>query len=138
LSHRYVSDRFLPDKAIDIIDEAGSRARLQKLTIPDELKKMQGDIEVLKIKRETAAADQEYEKAAQLKEKERLIQQKYRDGYSEWRNRVDSEIVTLDDDEVAEIVSNWTGIPLRKLEETDSEKLLTLETALHERIVSQE
>jgi ATP-dependent Clp protease ATP-binding subunit ClpC len=138
LSHRYVSDRFLPDKAIDIIDEAGSRARLKKLTVPNELKNMQGEIEVLKIKRETAAADQEYEKAAQLKEKERLIQQKYRDGYNEWRSRVDSEIVTLDDDEVAEIVSNWTGIPLRKLEETDSEKLLTLESALHERIVSQD
>ena len=138
LSHRYVSDRFLPDKAIDIIDEAGSRARLQKLTIPEELKKMQTELELLKIKRETAAADQEYEKAAQLKEKERILQQKYRDSYNQWRSRVDSEIVTLDEDEIAEIVSNWTGIPLRKLEETDTEKLLTLESALHERIVSQD
>jgi len=138
LSHRYVSDRFLPDKAIDIIDEAGSRARLQKLTIPEELKKMQTELELLKIKRETAAADQEYEKAAQLKEKERILQQKYRDSYNQWRSRVDSEIVTLDENEIAEIVSNWTGIPLRKLEETDTEKLLTLESALHERIVSQD
>jgi ATP-dependent Clp protease ATP-binding subunit ClpC len=138
LSHRYVSDRFLPDKAIDIIDEAGSRARLQKLTIPEELRKMQTELELLKIKRETAAADQEYEKAAQLKEKERILQQKYRDSYNQWRSRVDSEIVTLDENEIAEIVSNWTGIPLRKLEETDTEKLLTLESALHERIVSQD
>ncbi len=138
LSHRYVSDRFLPDKAIDIIDEAGSRARLQKLTVPEDLKEMQSDLELMKIKRETAAADQEYEKAAHLKERERVLQQKYREEYNQWRNRVDSEIVTLDEDEIAEIVSNWTGIPLRKLEETDTEKLLSLESALHERIVSQD
>ena len=73
-----------------------------------------------------------------MKEKERILQQKYRDSYNQWRSRVDSEIVTLDEDEIAEIVSNLTGIPLRKLEETDTEKLLTLESALHERIVSQD
>lgn len=138
LSHRYVTDRFLPDKAIDIIDEAGSRARLKKLTIPEELKKLQSDLDLLKIKRETAAADQEYEKAAQLKEKEKVLQQKYKENYNLWRSRVDLEIVTLDEDQLAEIVSNWTGIPLRKLEETDSKKLLSLESALHERIVSQD
>ena len=111
---------------------------MQKLTVPEDLKEMQSDLELMKIKRETAAADQEYEKAAHLKERERVLQQKYREEYNQWRNRVDSEIVTLDEDEIAEIVSNWTGIPLRKLEETDTEKLLSLESALHERIVSQD
>lgn len=138
LSHRYISDRFLPDKSIDIIDEAGSRARLSKLTIPDSLKEMQKNLEALRSKREEYAAAQEYEKAALLKEKERNLQNAYREKYRVWRNEADSEIIEVNEDAAADIVSKWTGIPLRKLEETDAEKLLSLEKSLHERIVGQD
>ena len=138
LSHRYISDRFLPDKSIDIIDEAGSRARLSKLTIPDSLKEMQKNLEALRAKREEYAAAQEYEKAALLKEKERNLQNAYREKYRVWRSEADSEIIEVNEDAAADIVSKWTGIPLRKLEETDAEKLLSLEKSLHERIVGQD
>ncbi len=138
LSHRYISDRFLPDKSIDIIDEAGSRARLSKLTIPDSLKEMQKNLEALRAKREEYAAAQEYEKAALLKEKERNLQNAYREKYRVWRSEADSEIIEVNEDAAADIVSKWTGIPLRKLEETDAEKLLSLENSLHERIVGQD
>ncbi len=138
LSHRYISDRFLPDKAIDIIDEAGSRARLRKLTIPNSLKEMQRNLESTRSKREESAAAQEYEKAALLKEKERALQNAYREEYRAWRSEADSEVITVDEEAAADIVSKWTGIPLRKLEETDTEKLLNLEASLHERIVAQD
>ena len=138
LSHRYISDRFLPDKSIDIIDEAGSRARLSKLTIPASLKEMQKNLEALRAKREEYAAAQEYEEAALLKEKERNLQNAYREKYRAWRSEADSEIIEVNEDAAADIVSKWTGIPLRKLEETDTEKLLSLEKSLHERIVGQD
>ncbi|AKI96871.1 ATP-dependent Clp protease ATP-binding subunit [Kosmotoga pacifica] len=138
LSHRYVSDRFLPDKAIDIIDEIGSRARLKKLTLPERLKMMQKELEQLRMEREKAATEQDYEVAATLKQKEKELYEFYKEEYSKWREKVDSEFVEIGEDDIAEIVSNWTGIPLKKLEESDSEKLLSLESALHNRIVGQD
>ena len=138
LSHRYVSDRFLPDKAIDIIDEIGSRARLKKLTLPERLKLVQKELEQLRIEREKAATEQDYETAATLKQREKELYEFYKAEYTQWREKVDSEFVEIGEDDIAEIVSNWTGIPLRKLEESDSEKLLSLEKALHNRIVGQD
>ncbi|MDI3524323.1 MULTISPECIES: ATP-dependent Clp protease ATP-binding subunit [unclassified Kosmotoga] len=138
LSHRYVSDRFLPDKAIDIIDEAGARARLRKLTVPSYLKELQKKIEKLRLEREDAVSRQDYEHAAELKEEERVLMKTYKDEYNNWREKVDSEIVQISEEEVAEIVSSWTGIPLKKLEQSDSERLLSLEEALHKRIVGQD
>ncbi|OAA29750.1 Clp protease ClpX [Kosmotoga arenicorallina S304] len=138
LSHRYVSDRFLPDKAIDIIDEIGSRARLKKLTLPERLKLIQKELEQLRVDREKAATEQDYETAAALKQREKELYEFYKAEYTQWREKVDSEFVEIGEEDIAEIVSNWTGIPLKKLEESDSAKLLSLENALHNRIVGQD
>jgi ATP-dependent Clp protease ATP-binding subunit ClpC len=131
LSQRYITDHFLPDKAIDVIDEAGARSRLKAFVMPSDLQLFKMEIENLKIEKELAVADQNYEKAALLKEKESKL-------YEEWRENVESSIVVVDVPEIEEVVSNWTGIPLKKLEEGESEKLLKLEGALHRRIVGQE
>lgn len=138
LSQRYISDHFFPDKAIDVIDEAGSRAHLKVLTAPREIKELMRSIEEVRAKKELAVANQDFEMAAELREKELEIEETYRKFYNEWRKEAETVIALVDVDEVAEVVSNWTGIPLKKLEETESEKLLQLELALHKRIVAQE
>ncbi|RKX45073.1 MAG: ATP-dependent Clp protease ATP-binding subunit ClpC [Thermotogae bacterium] len=138
LSQRYISDHFFPDKAIDVIDEAGSRARLKVLTAPREIKELMRSIEEVRARKELAVANQDFEMAAELREKELEMEETYRQLYNEWRKEAEAEIALVDVDEVAEVVSNWTGIPLKKLEETESEKLLRLELALHKRIVAQE
>ncbi len=138
LSKRYITDHFLPDKAIDLIDEAGARARLRVFTIPPELKFLKMRLESVKAEKELAVRNQDYEKAADLKEEERKLEREYREKYQEWKIGVDSKIVTVTEEDIAEVVSSWTGIPLKKLEETESEKLLKLEDALHQRIVGQD
>lgn len=138
LSQRYITDHFLPDKAIDVIDEAGARSRLKAFVMPSDLQLFKMEIENLKIEKELAVADQNYEKAALLKEKESKLKEEYVKKYEEWRENVESSIVVVDVPEIEEVVSNWTGIPLKKLEEGESEKLLKLEGALHRRIVGQE
>ncbi len=138
LSKRYITDHFLPDKAIDLIDEAGARARLQVFTIPPELKFLKMRLDGIKAEKELAVRNQDYEKAAALKEEERKLEKEYRQKYQEWKLSVDSKIVTVTAEDIAEVVSSWTGIPLKKLEETESEKLLKIEEALHERIVGQD
>jgi len=138
LSKRYITDHFLPDKAIDVIDEAAARARLKSFVIPSELQQLKKQLEEIKANKELAVLNQDYEKAAELKEKEKTLSQQYTDRYEQWRKSVESSIVSVDVDQVAEVVSGWTGIPLMKLEESESMKLLSLEKALHQRIVGQE
>ncbi|QTA38125.1 ATP-dependent Clp protease ATP-binding subunit [Thermosipho ferrireducens] len=138
LSQRYITDHFLPDKAIDVIDEAGARARLKAFVMPSDLQLFKMEIENVKIEKELAAASQDYEKAAMLKEKESELKRKFNEQYNEWRHAVERSVIVVDVPEIEEVVSNWTGIPLKKLEEGESEKLLNLENALHERIVGQE
>jgi len=138
LSKRYITDHYLPDKAIDVIDEAGARARLKVFVIPPELKALKEELERLRAEKELAVLNQDYEKAARLKEHEMEIETEYRKKYSEWRRFAETSVVKVDVDDVAEVVASWTGIPLKKLEETEAEKLLKLEEALHERIVAQE
>ncbi|MFN3284270.1 MAG: AAA family ATPase, partial [Pseudothermotoga sp.] len=138
LSKRYITDHFLPDKAIDVIDEAAARARLKSFVIPQHLQQLKKQLEDVKSSKELAVLNQDYEKAAELKEKEKTLNQEYADRYEQWRKSVESSIVTVDVDQIAEVVSGWTGIPLMKIEESESMKLLSLEKALHQRIVGQE
>ncbi|HIP91912.1 MAG TPA: ATP-dependent Clp protease ATP-binding subunit, partial [Thermotoga sp.] len=138
LSKRYITDHYLPDKAIDVIDEAGARARLKIFVMPPKLKALKNQLEAIKSEKELAVLNQDYEKAAALKEKEKELELEYRKSYSEWRKRAETMIAKVDVDDIASVVSSWTGIPLRKLEEAEAEKLLKLESALHERIVGQD
>ena len=138
LSKRYIIDHFLPDKAIDLIDEAGAKARLKIFTVPSEIKLLKMQLDDVRREKEEAVRMQDYERAAKLKEDERALEREYRKRYNEWKKEVDDVVVTVTEEDIAEIVSSWTGIPLKKLEETESEKLLNLEEALHKRIVGQD
>ena len=138
LSKRYITDHFLPDKAIDLIDEAGARARLRVFTMPPEIKLIKMRLDEVKKEKDEAVKAQDYELAAKLKEEEKKLEREYRKSYNEWMKEVDGRIVEVTEEDIAEVVSSWTGIPLKKLEETESEKLLKLEEALHERIVGQD
>jgi ATP-dependent Clp protease ATP-binding subunit ClpC len=138
MSNRYISDRFLPDKAIDVIDETGARVRLRKLTMPDRLRNIKNQLEKIKTEKEKPSISKGSQNAVELEEKKENLDSLFRGKYKEWRENVDNEVIEINEEEVAEIISNWTGIPLRKLEASDSEKLLTLESALHERIVGQD
>ena len=138
LSQRYITDHFLPDKAIDVIDEAGARTRLKLFVMPNELQLLKMQIEAVKNEKEEAVATQDYEKASELKEKEQKLREEFNESYNKWRKEVDSTIAVVDVSEIEEVVAGWTGIPLKKLEETEKEKLLRLESALHERVVGQE
>ncbi|MCD6551569.1 ATP-dependent Clp protease ATP-binding subunit, partial [Thermotoga sp.] len=138
LSKRYITDHFLPDKAIDVIDEAGARARLKVFIIPPELKAIKNELEKIKTDKELAVLNQDYERAAQLKEREMELEAEYRKKYAEWRRKAEASVAKVDVDDIAEVVSSWTGVPLKKIEETEVERLLNLEEALHQRIVAQD
>ena len=138
LSHQYITDRFLPDKAVDVIDEAGSRARLQITTRPPELKEIELEIENATREKEAAIRRQEYEKAAGLRDNERTLIAKLEDRKREWEKRRDSSETVVTADEIAHIVSKWTGIPLTKLEEKESERLLRMRDELAEKVIGQE
>ncbi len=137
-SRRYITDHYLPDKAIDVIDEAGARARLNALIPPIEIKELEERLKKLKGERELLVLNQDYEKAATLRDEERKLMLELKRMHAEWRRRVDSDIILVDVEDVAKVVSNWTGIPLTRIEESESEKLLRLESALHRRIVGQD
>lgn len=138
LSDRYVSDRYLPDKAIDVIDEAASKARLQAFVVPPELREIEEKLEQARKEKEEAVAAQEYEKAANLRDREQKIQAELDRRKEEWRNNQVNQRLTITADEVAQIVADWTGIPLRKLAQGESERLLSLEDAIHARYFNQD
>ena len=137
LSDRYISDRFLPDKAIDLIDEAASRARIKLLTLPPEVKKLEAEIKKIKEKKEAAIAAQEFEKAAKLRDKERSLLLKRKALEDKWRKEREEIRPEIGEEEIAEIVSLWTGIPVFRLTEEETEKLLHMEEGLHERVIGQ-
>ena len=137
LSVRYVNDRFLPDKAIDLIDEAASRARLKTFTEPDNLKQMQEDIEKIKNEKEEAVINQKFEKAAELRDKEKDLKEKYEKEQNKWKNKNTKSIVTITEENIAEVIASWTGIPAKKITEDENEKLKNLEIELHKRVVGQ-
>jgi ATP-dependent Clp protease ATP-binding subunit ClpC len=137
LSHRYINDRFLPDKAIDIIDEAGSKARLANCGRPESIKALEEEIKVLSIKKEELVRSQEYEKAASVRDEVNRKKIALEDAIRTWQERLETQAVTIDENQIASVVSQWTGIPLEKMEEKENEKLLNLEKILHERVVGQ-
>ena len=138
LSDRYISGRFLPDKAIDIIDEAGSCARLHVLVVPPEIKELEGKVESLRKEKEALIKSQDFEKAAGLRDQERLARQELEQKNKEWSQAKDKMRPEVTEEDIAKIVSQWTGIPVFRLEEKESEKLLKIEEDLHKRVVGQD
>ena len=138
LSDRYISGRFLPDKAIDIIDEAGSRARLATMTIPPNLKELEEKIEQLKNDKEAFIKSQNFEKAAKLRDQEREARKNLEEINKEWTQKRDQMLPELGEEDIAKIVSQWTGIPIFRLEQKESEKLLKIKEELHKRMVNQD
>lgn len=138
LSDRYVTDRFLPDKAIDLIDEAASKVRLSGLVVPPKLKELEEKIEELRVEKESAIKNEEFEKAASLRDKEQQLREELERQREEWKNnRVRREGI-VDEEDIAQIVSGWTGIPVSKLAQEETERLLNLEKVLHQRVVGQD
>ena len=138
LSSRYIGDRFLPDKAIDLIDEAASRVRLRAFTAPDSLKELEKKIKELEQEKSAAVNAQDFELAAQIRDEEKQTKEKLEQAKNAWddKNLIGNSEVTPED--IANIVSTWTGIPVVQLTEEESKRLLQLEDVLHERIVGQD
>ena len=137
LSVRYISDRYLPDKAIDLIDEAASRLKLKNMTAPPDVREIEEKIEALKAEKEAAITTQEYEKAAKLRDEEKSLRESLRKTKEEWTNDSANADAVVTEKEIAEIISLWTSIPVKTLEESESERLLRLEEILHKRVVGQ-
>ncbi|MTK09638.1 MAG: ATP-dependent Clp protease ATP-binding subunit [Hungatella sp.] len=138
LSSRYINDRFLPDKAIDVIDEASSKVRLATFTEPSEIKELEAEIELLEDQKEAAIKSEAYEKAGVIKKKQEKKREKIDKIRDKWQKEKISNIPTVDEGEIADVVSTWTKIPVKKLEEGESERLRNLESILHERVIGQE
>ena len=138
LAARYINDRFLPDKAIDLIDEASSKLRLTVYTEPEEIKVLEEDIKKLERQKEDAIKAEAYEKAGDIKKKQDKKREKIEKIRDKWQKEKNSRKLVVGDNEIADIVSDWTRIPVRKLAEEESERLLKLESILHERVVGQE
>ena len=138
LSSRYITDRFLPDKAIDLIDEAASRVRLQTYTAPSEVKVLEEEIERLGKEKEEAVMAQEYEKAALYRDQEKQKREELQKVTDEWKNQTSTKTNVVTEEEIAGIVSNWTGVPVTKLQEKDTQRLLRMEEILHQRVIGQD
>lgn len=138
LSSRYITDRFLPDKAIDLMDEAGSRVRLQAFVAPPELKELEKKLEELQKEKEAAVDGQEFEKAAELRDQETKLRSELEERRESWKQRTSGAELVVDEDVIAHIVSTWTGVPVKKLAEGESERLLKMEEVLHQRVVGQD
>ncbi|MDW2796298.1 ATP-dependent Clp protease ATP-binding subunit [Clostridium boliviensis] len=138
LSARYINDRFLPDKAIDVIDEASSKVRLATFTEPPEIKVLEAEIEVLEDQKEAAIKAEAYEKAGTIKKRQEKKREKIEKIRDKWQKEKTSRTPVVDEGEIADVVSTWTKIPVKKLEEGESERLRNLESILHERVIGQE
>lgn len=138
LSSRYINDRFLPDKAIDLIDEAASKVRLQNYTKPDKIKVYEAEVDGLEEAKEEAIKKEAYEKAGEIKKKQEKIREKIAQTMEKWQKDKESKKLIVSDNEIADVVSGWTRIPVRKLAEEESERLRNLEGILHQRVVGQE
>ena len=138
LSSRYITDRFLPDKAIDLMDEAGSRVRLQAFISPPELKDLEKKLEALQKEKEAAVNGQEFEKAAELRDQEQKLRSELDESRESWKQRKSGADLVVDEEVIAHIVSSWTGVPVKKLAEGEAERLLKMEEALHQRVVGQD
>ncbi|HQB94507.1 MAG TPA: ATP-dependent Clp protease ATP-binding subunit, partial [Candidatus Omnitrophota bacterium] len=138
LSDRYISGRFLPDKAIDIIDEAASRARLSVTTLPKDLKKMETEIESLRREKEASIKGQDFEKAAKLRDEERKAKEDLQKMKKSWKESKSEVEIQVTGEDIAFVVSKWTGVPLARLEEKETARLLKMEEEIHKRIIGQD
>ncbi|MBA4536987.1 ATP-dependent Clp protease ATP-binding subunit [Bacillus aquiflavi] len=138
LSDRYISDRFLPDKAIDLIDEAGSKVRLRSYTTPPKLKELELQLEEVRKEKDAAVQSQEFEKAASLRDSEQRLREKLEKTQKSWKEKQGKENSEVTVEDIAHVVSSWTGIPVSKLAQTETQKLLKLEEILHSRVIGQE
>ena len=138
LADRYISDRFLPDKAIDLIDEASSRMRIRTMTAPPTYRELEEEIDQVRKEKEAAIEAQEFEKAANLRDKERRLTNKKRELEEQWKSDEGGPRASIGEEEIADIVSMWTGIPVFKLTEAETQKLLRMEEELHKRVIGQE
>lgn len=138
LGSRYITDRFLPDKAIDLMDEAASRVRLKAYTAPPDVKELEEKLERVRKEKESAVVNQEFEKAASLRDEEQQVQNELERIKNNWvqRKELDQSIVT--DDDIAAVVSSWTGVPVNRLQEEESQRLLHMEETLHQRVIGQD
>lgn len=137
LSSRYVSDRFLPDKAIDLIDEAASRLRLKTFSAPDNVAEMEEKLAEMEKEKEAAIKIEEFEKAAEIKRAQDALRAQWKEAKKEWENNHENQAQVVTREEVAEVVSVWTGVPLQSLQEEESQRLLHLEDTLHQRVIGQ-
>ncbi|WP_066058655.1 ATP-dependent protease ATP-binding subunit ClpC [Robertmurraya korlensis] len=138
LSDRYISDRFLPDKAIDLIDEAGSKVRLRSYTTPPNLKELEAKLEEVRKEKDAAVQSQEFEKAASLRDSEQRLREQLEETKKTWKEKQGKENSEVTVEDIATVVASWTGIPVSRLAQTETDKLLKLEDILHSRLIGQE
>jgi len=137
MSDRYITDRYLPDKAIDVMDEAGSRARIGTMTRPPEVKNLEAEIEQIKSQKERAIKDQDFEGAASMRDKEKQAKEKLDAVLAAWRATREEKRVTVGEEDILQVVSKWTGIPLKRMEEGEAQRLLALEQEMSRLIIGQ-
>ncbi len=138
LSDRYITDRYLPDKAIDLIDEAGARVRIQTLTAPPDMKNLEEELQKIENEKENAISVQDFEKAANLRDKGKELRTKLEDYKKNWKQQSQTETKIVSEEQIAEVVAKWTNVPVEKLTQSETERLLNLEKILHKRVVGQE
>ncbi|GGB49752.1 AAA domain-containing protein [Virgibacillus dakarensis] len=138
LSDRYITDRFLPDKAIDLIDEAGSKVRLRSYTVPPNLKELEQNLEEIRKEKDAAVQSQEFEKAASLRDSEQRLREELETTKNQWKEKQGQESSEVTVEDIAKVVSTWTGVPVSKLTKDESERLLNMEAILHNRVIGQE
>ncbi|HEY6380131.1 MAG TPA: ATP-dependent Clp protease ATP-binding subunit [Candidatus Dormibacteraeota bacterium] len=137
LSERYVPDRSLPDKAIDLIDESSARVRMKLTTTPDSLREMQKEIRNLQVQKEEAISGQDYETAASFRDQEKQLKEKYVTAEMEWRDKLGATVPEVTEENIAEIIGSWTGVPVSRLVEEETSRLLRMEDEIHKRLVGQ-
>jgi len=138
LSSRYLTGRFLPDKAIDIMDEAGAKARIQSMTRPSSLKEIEVEIDKINKQKTEAIKDQDFEKAAALRDEEKKAKERLESDLEKWRQESEETIVTVNEEDIMGVVSKWTGVPLQRMEEKETQRLLKMEEELKEKVIGQD
>ena len=138
LSDRYIQDRFLPDKAIDVIDEAGARMRIRNMVLPDEIQELDDKLRALRAEKDAAIADQDFERAAEVRDREAKVREERKKAQVEWEDKTEKIVNEIGVEDIADVVSMATGVPVSNLTEAETEKLLRMESVLHERVIGQE
>lgn len=138
LSDRYIQDRFLPDKAIDVIDEAGARMRIRNMVLPDEIQELDDKLRALRAEKDAAIADQDFERAAEVRDREAKVREERKKAQVEWEDKTEKIVNEIGVEDIADVVSMTTGVPVSNLTEAETEKLLRMESVLHKRVIGQE